>query len=58
MSRMWFALLLAGLVGLTACQPREIVLEVTRIVETQQEVAGSDTHCIANGSARSDAPGH
>ena len=37
MSRMWFALLLTGLVGLTACQPQEIVLEVTRIVETQQE---------------------
>lgn len=37
MSRMWFALLLTGLIGLTACQPREIVLEVTRIVETHKE---------------------
>ncbi len=37
MSRMWFALLFTGLIGLTACQPREIVLEVTRIVETQKE---------------------
>jgi phosphonate transport system substrate-binding protein len=34
---MWFALLLTGLIGLTACQPREIVLEVTRIVETHKE---------------------
>ena len=37
MSRMWFALLFTGLIGLTACQPREIVLEVTRIVETEKE---------------------
>ena len=35
---MWFALLFTGLIGLIACQPREIVLEVTRIVETQKEV--------------------
>ncbi len=34
MLRLWIALLLAGLIGLAACQPREIVLEVTRIVET------------------------
>jgi phosphonate transport system substrate-binding protein len=34
---MWFALLFTGLIGLTACQPREIVLEVTRIVETKVE---------------------
>ncbi len=38
MSRFWIALLFAGLVGLTACQPREIVLEVTRIVETTPEM--------------------
>jgi ABC-type phosphate/phosphonate transport system substrate-binding protein len=36
MSRMWFALLFTGLIGLTACQPQEIVLEVTRIVEIQK----------------------
>jgi phosphonate transport system substrate-binding protein len=35
---MWFALLLTGLMGLTACQPQEIALEVTRIVETQEVV--------------------
>ena len=38
MSRMWFALLLTGLIGLTACQPQEIVLEVTRLVETEEVV--------------------
>jgi hypothetical protein len=38
MPRMWFALLLTGLMGLTACQPQEIALEVTRIVETQEVV--------------------
>lgn len=35
MSRYGLALLLAVLVGLTACQPQEIVLEVTRIIETE-----------------------
>jgi phosphonate transport system substrate-binding protein len=37
MSRLWIALFFAGLVGLTACQPREIVLEVTRIIETEPQ---------------------
>ena len=37
MSRFWIALFFAGLVGLTACQPQEIVLEVTRIIETTPE---------------------
>lgn len=35
MSRSWFALFLAGLMGLAACQPQEIVLEVTRVVDTE-----------------------
>lgn len=35
---MWFALFLTGLMGMTACQPQEIVLEVTRLVETQDTV--------------------
>lgn len=35
---MWIALLLTGLMGMTACQPQEILLEVTRLVEMQDTV--------------------
>ena len=35
MSRSWYVLVIAGLTLLTACQPQEILLEVTRIVETE-----------------------
>ncbi len=33
---MWLTLLIAGTLGLIACQPQEIVVEVTRLIENQE----------------------
>ncbi len=35
MQQLWLALLIAGTLGLTACQPQEIIVEVTRVAENQ-----------------------
>lgn len=36
MQQLWLALLIAGTLGLMACQPQEIIVEVTRIVENRE----------------------
>ena len=42
MQQMWLALLIIGSLGLTACQPQEIAVEVTRLVENQDSQEGRE----------------
>lgn len=46
MRQIWLALFIAGSLGLTACQPQEIVVEVTRLVDNRESEVREVTRIV------------